>query len=217
MAQGDTFNLDINGNNQQRSFLARERNPVKSIGAGITIQREGDTLHFVASGDPNAPGSQYNQPRTGNEDESGKYFQQQGEGVEERTPPVNKKHPEWGKDGLRADGTPKGNGWLGVHKMTDGSNRVMSEYTIGIDINGVETEIPTLVPTLTKDELNHLLAGNPITPAIKKKAIDWGTQRIAHGFSPFITDQDLITQRLDEDGNPLGEGNNPNLAMPQEE
>jgi hypothetical protein len=105
-------------------------------------------------------------------------------------PASNSQHPEWGKQGVRADGTAKGSGWLGIHKMTDGSNRDMSEYSIGVEINGKETDIPTLVPTLTKKELDYLLAGNKPNDAIMEKAVKHAEKRIKEGKSPFASESE---------------------------
>ena len=52
----------------------------------------------------------------------------------------------------RVDGSKKSSrGWLGSIKRDDGG--VMTEYSIGINIGGKETLVPSLVPTLSKDEM----------------------------------------------------------------
>ena len=92
---------------------------------------------------------------------------------------------------LRADGTVKGKGYFGELKMQDGSNKVASEITIGVHFDGKETEIPTLVPTLTNAEKNWLLKGNnpndksEIGNSIVNKAIDHAVDRRKKGLSPF--------------------------------
>lgn len=88
--------------------------------------------------------------------------------------------------GLRADGTQKGTGFFGVQKMTDGSGRDMTEFSIGVDFGQGETELPTLVPTLSEQELEFLKAGNDPSKAIIDKAISHAEQRISAGKSPFI-------------------------------
>ena len=99
---------------------------------------------------------------------------------------------------LRADGTKKGNGYFGVLKMKDGSGKVASEISIGIEMEGKEVEIPTLVPTLTKSEIEWLLEGNDpndrsrIGEAIVKKAIKHAVERIKNKQSPFANEK--ITQ-----------------------
>ena len=59
------------------------------------------------------------------------------------------------KKELRADGTPKGEGYFGKLKRPDGD--VSTELSIGVNLGGKETEIPTLVPTLSEEEKNYLL------------------------------------------------------------
>jgi hypothetical protein len=104
-------------------------------------------------------------------------------------PQQQQQNQNWGN---REDGTPKGNGWLGVLQRPDG--KVSTEISIGVNINGKETEIPTLVPTLTKEEVNYLLTNNPEkqdlfdTPmgkSIMKKAYDHALEQIRSGKSPF--------------------------------
>ena len=90
--------------------------------------------------------------------------------------------------GQRADGTPKGTGFFGELAVQGGG--VATEYSIGVEFDGKETEIPTLVPTLTKDELNlmvkDIIPNNKDVPkAIVKKAIDHAKQRMKQGKSPF--------------------------------
>ena len=92
---------------------------------------------------------------------------------------------------LRADGTVKGKGYFGELKMQDGSNKVATEISIGVQFDGKETEIPTLVPTLTNAEKNWLLKGNnpndksEIGNSIVNKAIDHAVDRRKRGLSPF--------------------------------
>ncbi len=101
-----------------------------------------------------------------------------GQGMRARA----KARPTQGAD-LRADGTKKGPGFLGELKRPDG--KVSTEISIGVELDGKETEIPTLVPTLTKDEIKHLLSGKKPTEAIVKKAVKHARERIALGKSPF--------------------------------
>ena len=88
--------------------------------------------------------------------------------------------PEYGK---RADGTAKGEGFLGALKRPDGG--ISTEISIGVNIDGKEVEIPALVPTLTKQEIDHLLADGKPTPAIVEKAVAHARGRIEKGLSPF--------------------------------
>ena len=94
-------------------------------------------------------------------------------------------------DSLRADGTKKGPGYLGTMDLPGGG--VATEYSVGVEINGKETQIPTLVPTLTEDERNIMI--NDIIPnqkqvpdSIIQKAIIHAKDRIQQGRSPFAGD-----------------------------
>jgi len=88
-----------------------------------------------------------------------------------------------GQYGLRADGTPKGPGFLG--EMRGPSGKVSTEISIGVNLGGKETQIPTLVPTLTKDEINYLTGGGKPTMEIVNKAVEHARKRISEGKSPF--------------------------------
>ena len=87
--------------------------------------------------------------------------------------------------GLRTDGTPKGMGWLGVIPMGDG--REMTELSIGVGIGGRETLIPSLVPTLSTDEIEYLRGGGDPrkNKVIMNKAIEHAMPYIHRGESPF--------------------------------
>lgn len=85
----------------------------------------------------------------------------------------------------------KGLGYFGKLKRPDGS--VSTEISIGVKFNGKETEIPSLVPTLNKDEINYLLTSKlepsmwktPTGKTIMGKAVEHAKKRIAEGKSPF--------------------------------
>jgi hypothetical protein len=85
--------------------------------------------------------------------------------------------------GNRVDGTKKGVGYLGELKRPDG--KVSTEISVGVDFGNGETEIPLLVPTLSKDEIDHLLAGKKETPEILDKAVKHAIDRLKSGKSPF--------------------------------
>lgn len=88
--------------------------------------------------------------------------------------------------GKRRDGTNKGKGFLGLLKRPDGA--VSTEISIGVDFGEGEMEIPTLVPGLTKKEIEHLLNDGPPTPAIVKKAVEHAKQRRKEGKPVFADD-----------------------------
>jgi hypothetical protein len=93
-----------------------------------------------------------------------------------------------GTPGLRADGSQKGAGFLGNMANTGNPGSYSSELSIGVEINGKETEIPSLVPTLTADEVKSVLAlkdGQPMPAAVVDKARAYAEKRIAAGKSPF--------------------------------
>lgn len=95
-----------------------------------------------------------------------------------------------GDYGLRKDGTRKGTGFLGALPMTDGSRDFMTEVSVGVNFDGKEVEIPTLVPTLTKEEVDYIRAGGDPTKnkSIMDKAVEHARKRIAKGLSPFAND-----------------------------
>lgn len=92
-------------------------------------------------------------------------------------------------ENTRVDGTEKGKGFLGVLKRPDG--KVSTELSVGVNIDGKETLIPSLVPTLNKKEIDHLLNGGKTTKAIIDKAVAHARKRIADGKSPFADESDV--------------------------
>ena len=98
---------------------------------------------------------------------------------------------------LRADGSLKGKGFLGVMNRIDDPKRVSSEISIGVDWGSGEKEIPTMVPTLDKNEINYLLSNesnyeaNPqMWSSIRKKAVEHAKQREAQGFPYFAQENE---------------------------
>lgn len=95
--------------------------------------------------------------------------------------------------GNRADGTKKGNGFLGVLQRPDGG--VSTEISVGVNLDGKETEVPLLVPTLNKKEVDTLLSlppGQKPPPEIVQKAVDHAKERIALGKSPFASNDETV-------------------------
>jgi hypothetical protein len=88
--------------------------------------------------------------------------------------------------GYRPDGTLKSRGVLDPIKIKDGRERAITELSITVNINGVETPIPLLVPTLTEEEVYYLATGNTPTKEIIDKAIEYAKMRISRGESPFF-------------------------------
>ena len=92
----------------------------------------------------------------------------------------------------RTDGSKKGNGFLGVLpiKYPDGSTGVATEYSVGVNMDNQEVDVPTLVSTLTPEETNlmvtDVIPGRKQVPEpIMKKAIEHARGRIGQGLSPF--------------------------------
>ena len=110
-----------------------------------------------------------------------------------QTPKITTQEKSLTKDDIRADGSKKGNGFLGVLQRPDGN--VSTEISVGVEIDGKEVEIPTLVPTLTKEEINYLLTNDiknpkslfdtPIGKSILNKSKEFAKERIDRGVSPF--------------------------------
>lgn len=95
--------------------------------------------------------------------------------------------------GDRPDKTKKGLGYFGELERPDGTG-VMTEYSIGVPINGKEMDVPTLVPTLTPDEIRlilHMQDGDDMPRSIVHKAIDHAHQRLSEGKPIFATEEDL--------------------------
>lgn len=94
--------------------------------------------------------------------------------------------------GTRADGTPKGAGFLGMVRRPDGG--VSTEISVGVEIDGREMEIPTMVPTLTREEVDTLLKtplpGGEIPESIMRKAEAHARARLAAGKPVFATAQE---------------------------
>lgn len=88
------------------------------------------------------------------------------------------------KYGTREDGTIKGPGFLGTLKRPDG--KVSTELSIGVDFDGKETLIPSLVPTLNQKEIDHMLSGKKVTREIVNKAVEHARKRMRQGKSPFL-------------------------------
>jgi len=85
--------------------------------------------------------------------------------------------------GSRINGTPKGPGYLGELQRPGGG--FSTELSIGVNLDGKETLIPALVPTLDKSEIDYLLNGGKPTKAIIDKAVKHAIERQKKGLNPF--------------------------------
>jgi hypothetical protein len=113
--------------------------------------------------------------------------------------------PERKDWGTRQDGSKKGNGWLGVLNRPDGKG-VMTEFTVGTNINDKEMEIPTLVPGLSKEQVDYILNSKdgdknlfrtPMGQSIMDKAIAHAEGRVKEGKSPF-SDETSVGEKPEE-------------------
>lgn len=108
--------------------------------------------------------------------------------------------PSYDDKSTQTESRLKGKGWLGLKKNRNGDD--VSEYSIGVDIDGKQIDIPTLVPTLTKDEISAVLRNseqeNPavLPQPIVQKAIDHAKPLIMQGKSPFKEQQANAMDRL---------------------
>ena len=98
--------------------------------------------------------------------------------------------PRRSPDAYRRDGSLKSQtGFLGpiINKH---SGKPMTELSIGVEIGGREVEIPSMVPTLTKQErilLQNLRIGvDPMPKSIVIKAKRHALERIKAGLNPFL-------------------------------
>lgn len=86
----------------------------------------------------------------------------------------------------RSDGSKKSDkGFLGPIEAEDG--RTMTEFSIGVKINGQETEIPSLVPGLTEDEISSLKESK-VPKSVAVKARNHALKRLSENKSVFYQD-----------------------------
>tara|TARA_R100000781_G_scaffold84777_1_gene52214 strand:+ start:983 stop:1402 length:420 start_codon:yes stop_codon:yes gene_type:complete len=109
-------------------------------------------------------------------------------------------------DMYRSDGSIKSaHGFLGpMVNARDG--KIMSEFTVGVQIDGQEVNVPSMVPTLTPEEieaLRNMLPGEKIPDSIARKAKEHALMRMEQGKSIFYQDgeEDEATELPDEYGN----------------
>lgn len=97
-------------------------------------------------------------------------------------PPVQ--NPDIGY-GRREDGSNKGRGFYGMLPRTDGADQ-SSELSIGVEMDGKQRTIPSMVPGLNAEQLRYLLSvQKPVRPDITQKAVDFAVQRQQQGKGPF--------------------------------
>ena len=90
--------------------------------------------------------------------------------------------------GNRPDGSKKGRGYFGEIKRPDGA--VSTELSVSVEFDGKEQEIPLLVPTLSRSEIDRLIGGERPDDGMVRKAVQHARGRIAAGKNPFAEDGD---------------------------
>lgn len=94
----------------------------------------------------------------------------------------------WGMRHNPEDGR-KGSGWLGVLRRIDDPKQVSTEIGITTNFDGKDMDIPLLVPTLSRPEVQHLLSNeqldfdHPLMQSITRKANDHALFRLKKGQS----------------------------------
>ena len=79
----------------------------------------------------------------------------------------------------------KGKGYFGMLPSSEGFS---TEISMTDDAG---RSFPSLVPTLTQEEVNYLLRGNMPTDDMYRKAEMWANSRQAQGMSPFASPTEL--------------------------
>lgn len=105
------------------------------------------------------------------------------EGLVARIPKQGKKY------GNREDGTPKGIGFFGEIARSDDREAFSTELSVSI---GKES-IPLLVPSLSAEEIAHLVDGGGPTTSIFQKALAHAQQRKSANLSPYAEIGEQVT------------------------
>jgi hypothetical protein len=83
----------------------------------------------------------------------------------------------------------KGKGYFGIIGRPDGN--FSSELSAESNINGKNAEFPLLVPTLSREEIQHLIGGGKPTDEIYRKASSYAAERMSKGMNPFAGNNEL--------------------------
>ena len=81
----------------------------------------------------------------------------------------------------RVDGSRRGRGYFGAVAVKGDVKCFATE--LPVTIGGIL--IPLIIPSLSRDELAHLVAGGDPTQPILRKAVDHAGARLGRGLSPF--------------------------------
>jgi hypothetical protein len=102
----------------------------------------------------------------------------------------------------RPDGSAKGMGWLGPYKNASGDD--VTEYSIGVEIDGKQIDIPVLVPGLSDKEIKSILKASEYGEFphgdIIDKAVNHARKMLSQGKSPFKEQPMNLVQKPKEFG-----------------
>ena len=120
--------------------------------------------------------------------------------------------PQADNYGYGPGGRKKGKGFFGELKLPGGG--VTTEYSVGVRLEskgGKETNIPSLVPTLTPEEralmINDIIPGQKHVPKdILQKAVDHANMRVKAGRDVFFQEGEEPTVTTDEELDALPSG-----------
>lgn len=114
-------------------------------------------------------------------------------------------------NGMRTDGTTKGDGWFG--RVDLGGGKFATEISITTEIAGVSVDIPLLNPLCTKKEVDVLVRLEKVgkdrlskedkkaLEGIYEKAHEWAKQRWRKRLSPYIMKgENVLPLPKDEEG-----------------
>lgn len=100
--------------------------------------------------------------------------------------------------GKRPDGSEKGLGYFGPLQTKD--KKVMTELSVGINLDGKDVQIPTVVPTLSKQDMDSLLGGNEPSREIVDKAVSHALGRMNSGLPLYATPDEEGSYSFGKDG-----------------
>jgi hypothetical protein len=122
---------------------------------------------------------------------------------------LDPKHPS----SYREDGSLKGPGWLGPYKNKKG--QMVTEYSIGVPIDGKEMDIPSLVPGLTPEEINQVVSGR-VPESVLQKAVEHAEGKVKNKQSVWATEDDyksFMTPPKEPSFDPEGKDYDMNSAL----
>lgn len=113
------------------------------------------------------------------------------ESIQYANPPViNNVDRKYGK---REDGTFKGAGWFG--EIVNKDNKVMTEFSTGVNVDGRDYLIPIIVPTLSANQLKKITSlkdGEQVPKDIVNVAVAHAMKRIKENKSPFAEPNEIV-------------------------